>query len=204
MIPVLRCVLMLIGLVACGAQATHAAVITDFTGAFDVGNWTTTKPTGSDGFVTKLTDPNDPTSVIITTVIVATGNNGLSYAGNTDFSITMPFAGTVSFTWSFSTDDQDVFGDPFSVGSGSSFTQLSNNTGSATQTGTESVSLGAGDLFTFRAYTPDGLFGRSQTTITNFSVTYADSRAVPEPTSMAIFGLGALGMAYRQRRKNKS
>lgn len=200
MIPVLRCVLMLIGLVACGAQATHAAVITDFTGAFDVGNWTTTKPTGSDGFVVTQ---NGPTPVI-TTVIVATGNNGLSYAGNTDFSITMPFAGTVSFTWSFSTDDQDVSGDPFSVGSGSSFTQLSNNTGFATQTGTKSVLLGAGELFTFRAYTSDGGYGRSQTTITNFSVSYADSGAVPEPTSMAIFGLGALGMAYRQRRKNKS
>ena len=30
------------------------------------------------------------------------------------------------------------------------------------------------------------------------------SSAVPEPTSMAIFGLGALGMAYRARRKNKA
>jgi hypothetical protein len=30
------------------------------------------------------------------------------------------------------------------------------------------------------------------------------SSAVPEPTSMAIFGLGALGMAYRARRKLKA
>lgn len=30
------------------------------------------------------------------------------------------------------------------------------------------------------------------------------SSAVPEPTSMAIFGLGALGMAYRARRKSKA
>jgi hypothetical protein len=29
----------------------------------------------------------------------------------------------------------------------------------------------------------------------------AGSSAVPEPTSMAIFGLGALGFAYRNRRK---
>ncbi|MCE2815042.1 MAG: PEP-CTERM sorting domain-containing protein [Planctomycetaceae bacterium] len=27
---------------------------------------------------------------------------------------------------------------------------------------------------------------------------------VPEPTSMAIFGLGALGFAYRARRKSKA
>ena len=31
----------------------------------------------------------------------------------------------------------------------------------------------------------------------------SSSAVVPEPTSMAIFGLGALGMAYRARRKNK-
>ena len=189
--PVLRCVLMLIGLVACGAQATHAAVINDFTGAFAVGNWTTTKPTGSDGFVTL----NGPTSVT-----VASGNNAIE--GNTDFSITMPFAGTVTFTWSFSTAD-DPIEDPFFVGSASSFTKLSDDFGPFIQTGTKSVSLGAGELFTFRAYTSDGKYGGSQTTITNFSVTY-DSGAVPEPTSMAIFGLGALGVAYRQRRKNKS
>jgi len=30
---------------------------------------------------------------------------------------------------------------------------------------------------------------------------FVSSAAVPEPTSMAIFGLGALGMAYRARRK---
>jgi hypothetical protein len=30
------------------------------------------------------------------------------------------------------------------------------------------------------------------------------SSAVPEPTSMAIFGLGALGVAYRARRKLKA
>ena len=31
---------------------------------------------------------------------------------------------------------------------------------------------------------------------------FVSSAAVPEPTSMAIFGLGALGMAYRARRKS--
>ncbi|MEY2612514.1 MAG: hypothetical protein RL069_1326, partial [Planctomycetota bacterium] len=32
----------------------------------------------------------------------------------------------------------------------------------------------------------------------------APSSPVPEPTSMAIFGLGALAMAYRARRKSKA
>ena len=32
----------------------------------------------------------------------------------------------------------------------------------------------------------------------------SSAAAVPEPTSMAIFGLGALAMAYRTRRKSKA
>ena len=37
----------------------------------------------------------------------------------------------------------------------------------------------------------------------SFGATTTPPPAVPEPTSMAIFGLGALGMAYRNRRKSK-
>ncbi|MFY7893767.1 MAG: PEP-CTERM sorting domain-containing protein [Pirellula sp.] len=33
------------------------------------------------------------------------------------------------------------------------------------------------------------------------NITSYTQAAVPEPTSMAIFGLGALGIAYRSRRK---
>jgi hypothetical protein len=36
------------------------------------------------------------------------------------------------------------------------------------------------------------------------NLTVTGAPAVPEPTSMAIFGLGALGMAYRARRKAKA
>jgi hypothetical protein len=190
--PVLRCVLMLIGLVACGAQATHAAVITDFSGAFAVGNWTTSATTG-DGYVTKT---NAPTSIVI-----ASSNNGS--AADTDFLIAMPVSGTVSFDWSFVTSDL-AGKDPFSVGSNGIFTKLTSDTSGSPQSSSYSVSLLLGQVFAFRASSVDGQFGRSETTITNFVVSYTPSGAVPEPTSMAIFGLGALGMAYRQRRKNKS
>ncbi|MFY8070182.1 MAG: PEP-CTERM sorting domain-containing protein [Pirellula sp.] len=37
----------------------------------------------------------------------------------------------------------------------------------------------------------------------NTNITSYSQAAVPEPTSMAIFGLGALGLAYRSRRKDK-
>ena len=45
----------------------------------------------------------------------------------------------------------------------------------------------------------------SETNLAGFRVAMVTSSApVPEPTSMAIFGLGALAMAYRTRRKSKA
>ncbi|MCY3006926.1 MAG: PEP-CTERM sorting domain-containing protein [Planctomycetota bacterium] len=55
----------------------------------------------------------------------------------------------------------------------------------------------SGDIYAF-ADSIDDLDGGPQL-IGQYSV--GSSAAVPEPTSMAIFGLGALGMAYRARRK---
>jgi hypothetical protein len=49
------------------------------------------------------------------------------------------------------------------------------------------TSASGGELQEFRVVTLDTTYG-----------------AVPEPTSMAIFGLGALGTAYRARRKAKA
>lgn len=55
----------------------------------------------------------------------------------------------------------------------------------------------SGDVFAF-ADIIDDLNGGPKV-IGQYS--FASSAAVPEPTSMAIFGLGALGMVYRARRK---
>lgn len=49
------------------------------------------------------------------------------------------------------------------------------------------LSSNGGDTFKIQFGTPGGGGGGGQ---------------VPEPTSMAIFGLGALGFAYRARRKS--
>ena len=56
----------------------------------------------------------------------------------------------------------------------------------------------SGDIYAF-AENIGGLNGVPQV-IGQYS--FVSSAAVPEPTSMAIFGLGALGMAYRARRKS--
>jgi hypothetical protein len=42
------------------------------------------------------------------------------------------------------------------------------------------------------------------TVVDDFGGTFTGEFPVPEPTSMAIFGLGSLGMAYRARRKFKA
>jgi hypothetical protein len=185
---ILSCAAMLICMVVSGAQATHAAVV-GFTGDFAPGNWTTTLD-GGDGYVNTS---NAPTSVVI-----ASANNDDNLLRNTDFSIAMPFNGAISFDWSFTTSDSDAVWDPFLVGIDGVYTQLTNNSGPRSQSGSYSVSLLAGQVFTLRANSFDSLFGRSETTVSNFMV------AVPEPTSMAIFGLGTLGMAYRSRRKSKA
>jgi hypothetical protein len=185
---ILSCAAMLICMVVSGAQATHAAVI-GFTGDFAPGNWTTTLD-GGDGYVNTS---NAPTSVVI-----ASADDGDNFSRNTDFSIAMPFTGAISFDWSFTTSDSDgPFYDPFFVGIDGIYTQLTDNDGPQSQSGSYSVSLLAGQVFTLRANSFDSSEGRSETTVSNFM-------AVPEPTSMAIFGLGTLGMAYRSRRKSKA
>ena len=185
---ILSCAAMLICMVVSGAQATHAAVV-GFTGDFAPGNWTTTLD-GGDGYVNTS---NAPTSVVI-----ASANNADSVFRNTDFSIAMPFNGAISFDWSFTTSDLGgPFWDPFLVGIDGVYTQLTNGSGPESQSGSYSVSVLAGQVFTLRANSRDSIFGRSETTVSNFM-------AVPEPTSMAIFGLGTLGMAFRSRRKSKA
>ena len=188
---ILSCAAMLICMVVSGAQATHAAVV-GFTGDFAPGNWTTTLD-GGDGYVNTS---NAPTSVVI-----ASAYNADSVFRNTDFSIAMPFNGAISFDWSFKTSDGASF-DPFLVGIDGVYTQLTNGSGPQSQSGSYSVSLLAGQVFTLRANTVDSGVGRSETTVSNFMA--SNFMAVPEPTSMAIFGLGTLGMAYRSRRKSKA
>ena len=185
---ILSCAAMLICMVVSGAQATHAAVV-GFTGDFAPGNWTTTLD-GGDGYVNTS---NAPTSVVI-----ASADNGDNLLRNTDFSIAMPFNGSISFDWSYTTSDVGAFFDPFLVGIDGVYTQLTNNSfGPQSLSGSYSVSVLAGQVFTLRANSVDSVVGRSETTVSNFM-------AVPEPTSMAIFGLGTLGMAYRSRRKSKA
>ena len=192
---VLSCAATLICLVVSVAQTTHATVI-GFTGDFAPSNWSTTLD-GGDGYVNTS---NAPTSIVI-----ASADNQDIVERNTDFSIAMPFSGTVSFNWSYQTSDEGSSFDPFFVGIDGVFTMLTSDSDSTQlESGFYSGSILAGQILTLRANTPDSSFGRAETTVSNFQAVSEPTSAVPEPTSMAIFGLGALGMAYRQRRHRKA
>ena len=67
------------------------------------------------------------------------------------------------------------------------------------------LNLTAGDYVVgvSRYYTEFGFGGSADGDVIPVGGTYTlNISSVPEPTSMAIFGLGALGMAYRSRRKS--
>jgi hypothetical protein len=171
--------------------------VTDFQGTFSPGNWTETITNGGDGFVTL----NGP----LTSVSFTGGNNGVD--SDVDFTIAAPSAGTVAFTWSYSTTDSgdvngDAYYDPFfflSDGLLFSF-QLTTEFG-ANQGGSESFSVGSGDVFGFRQSTLDGLFGSATTIVSNFTFTPGGVSGIPEPSgAMAlglIFGLSVFGRRRR-------
>ncbi len=139
---------------------------------------------------------NAPTSITLTG-----GDNGT--IGNTDYTITAPDSGLVSGNWNYTTLDVD--GSAFDLlsyilnGAG---TQLSNDGGSTSQSGTFSFSVVQGDVFGFRIFTIDGGGGAASTTFSSFS---APSAAVPfdipgGATIPAVGGLLALGLMRKARK----
>ena len=157
-----------------------------FSGPYDTANWTQSL-VNSDGGVNTA---GAPSSISITS-----GNNGNFLPGETNYTITLPYSGTVSFDWVFTTVDEASFFDPFGYTVNGVFTQLTSDP-VENQSGNASVNLNAGDVFGFRANTIDNIFGRSTTVISNFAA------PVPEPATLVVFGgialAGALG--YRRRK----
>jgi|SRR5262245_27446808 len=82
------------------------------------------------------------------------------------------------------------------------FTQLSNNAGPNSQSGTDSFSVSAGNLFGFQIDCTDCILGPATVTISDFSVS-----PVPEPATLLLFGTTAAGLGlarWRQRRRGQS
>jgi hypothetical protein len=165
-----------------GLAANPAQALTLFTGAYAPANWT--QSIQGDGSIDTSGAPNS---------ISLTGANDGGDLQNTDFTIAAPTAGVVSFDWAF-VSQENPFWDPFGYLLNGSFTQLTNNGGSQSQSGSAAFSVLAGDVFGFRQNSRDSGFGRASTTISNFNV------AVPGP--LPLFGVGAaFGWSRRLRER---
>jgi hypothetical protein len=168
-----------------GLAANPSQAFTFFADSYDPANWT--QSIQGDGSI----DTNGaPASIIL-----KSANDGNGYQ-NTDFTITAPAPGTVSFDWSYDTEDDPEW-DPFGYLLNGSFTQLTDNGGSNVQSGTASFSVLAVDVFGLRQNSEDSDYGRASTTISNFN---GPLPSVPGP--LPLLGIGtAFGWSRRLRHR---
>jgi hypothetical protein len=172
------------------AGPAQAALIVGFQGPYDPVNWTLTT-NGGDGSVDTSGAPGSITLVGSDT---GTGNPIL-----TDYTTLAVGDGLVSFSWDFTSAD-DAFWDRFGYLFDGTFTQLTDNVGGQSQSGSASFGVLAGQTFGFRVVAVDDGNGRPQSTISSFEAP-SGSAAVPEPGTWAAAALLAGGAAFMRWRK---
>jgi hypothetical protein len=177
------CVLALLG-------STAAQAVEDFTGYYDVANWTASSSLGAppDGGWVDITGapdsitvfgPNDP----------ALDDPDPAVPGYFDFTITVGWSTGWFFDWSYASDDEPTFDGAGWLLNGV-FTLLSDNALGAN--GNFALDVKAGDTIGFRVYTTDSKFGAGYLTISNFEM--------PEPSILPLLALGAAGIFAARRR----
>jgi hypothetical protein len=174
------------------ALAAPAVAAADFSGPYDVANWTLTN-TNSDGTVDTIGVP--------VSVIVIGGDNQSVQVGLTDFTIAAVAAGTWSFDWLYTSGDTDNFDNAGWLLNGV-YTQLADNDQSGA-TGSESIAVVDGDIIGYRVVTADNLFGPGFLTVSNFSAPLESDQGqgeVPAPTTLTLLALGATGLGLARRR----
>ena len=137
-----------------------APVANDFEGYFEIANWTlTNNPAGVGGSFS--TQPGPPIELLVTG-----GDNNIQ--GSTDFWITIPADGQISFDWGYQSTDTGQWDSGGIVVNGDYTVLAYNNTQVPYFDASYSLSVSAGDTFAFRVYTQDGESGAGVLGVTNF------------------------------------
>lgn len=202
MMKATNCKSRMVAITALGAALFFAAspqakaVVVGFEGPYAPANWTLAT-NGGDGSVDTAGAP--------ASITLFGSDTGSFNPISTDFTTLAAGDGLVSFSWNYLTFDPGAiepgpFFDRFGYLLGGSFTQLSDNFGASSQSGTASFSVVAGQTFGFRIFSTDDAFGRAQSTISSFEVQGA---AIPEPGTWAAAALLVAGGALVSRRRRK-
>ncbi len=191
------------------------SAMADFSGAFAPANWTTTllgSPAGGGGASVDTSLAPASIKIIGGDSVSPGGPESLTPACTTGigtceirYTITAPTWGAVNFDWAYTTTDPDGPGlDLFLVVNGVP-TQLSDNAGAATQGGTHSLTVPAGQTFGFALNCRDCIKGAAEVVVSNFSFSETSTAPVPTLSEWAMALLAALmalsaGMLVRGRR----
>jgi hypothetical protein len=190
-----------------------------FTGAYAPANWTLTNqfnaitnPLGN----TAVPDADPATSILLTahntSMLDGNGNptNSGSIQTNLLFTTLAGAAGAVSFHWDYlATDSESLFFRAgYQLGGQSNLLTLDGTMvigdvgGDAHQFGDFSFNVAAGQSFGFFVDSIDSQNGFFDLTISNFTAPpAAQTSEVPEPGTLALLGLGLVGIAALRKRK---
>ena len=113
-----------------------------------------------------------PTEFLSGGLYLSSGDNGSGTMGTTDFKITVPNLITFSFDWEYTSNNGSPFWDVFGYFINGTFTQLTDDNGLLSQSGTATVTVTAGQMFGFRMKTLDNLEDNAEVWITNFTPTF--------------------------------